>query len=303
LITLAAVTAFSYSGTWSFSIGAWAGWLCLAIPIGLTILVTRSHSRNKEAAEARSDWKLESDLQQEIARSKPSQWAPNWAAPKLPASIIASIWTDRFVANSTQQGVEMRRLASTLGMMTWNFRRAAPYIVAAAFLSLRDAGFIRLSMEPRGILLDSFKRVRVEPTDLAVSRFDLPTVEGGLLLASLAFSDKRFGKSTEPAAYSVVREWIHSTQSHPSRWVVEVAVQQGRELELYEPMVDKRGRFRKLFGGGPKPVYSMQHLAACENQVVACVARWREFGANEPELQQRLITEVAFGIQGRQATG
>jgi hypothetical protein len=302
LITLAAAPAITYSANWSFSIGAWAGWLCLAVPIGLIILVMRSHSKTKEAAEARSDLKLESDLQQEISRSKASQWAPNWTAPKLPASIIASIWTDRFVANSTQQAVEMRRYASTLRMMTWNFSRAAPYIVAAAFLSLRDAGFIRLSMEPRGMVLDSFKRVRVEPTELAVSRVDLPTVEGGLLLASLAFSHKRFGKSTEPAAYSVVGEWINTTQNHPSGWVVEVAVQQGRQLDLYEPIVDKRGRFRKLFGGGPKPVYSMQHLAACENQVAACVARWREFGANEPELQQRLITEVAFGIQGRQAT-
>ncbi len=297
MITLAAVPAFTYSGTWSFSIGAWAGWLCLALPVGLIMLVTVSHSRSKQAAQERSELKLESDLQQEISRSKATPWAPNWAAPKLPASIIASIWTDRFVVD------EMRRYVSVLGMMTWNFRRAAPYIVAAAFLSLRDAGFIRLSMEPRSMVLDSFRRVRVEPTDLAVSRFDLPAVEGGLLSASLAFSNKRFGRSTEPAAYSVVREWIHTTQNHPSRWVIDVAVQQGRELELYEPMVDKRGRFRKLLGRGPKPVYSMQHLAACENQVVACVARWREFGSNEPELQQRLVTEVAFGIHGRQATG
>lgn len=68
-----------------------------------------------------------------------------------------------------------------------------------------------MSIEPRGIFFESFQRVRIEPTDLVLSRSDLPAVEGGLLLASLAFSDKRCGKSTEPSAYSVVREWIHVT--------------------------------------------------------------------------------------------
>jgi hypothetical protein len=64
LISLTAGPAFSYSSTWSFSIGAWAGWLCLALTVGLIILVTTTHSRNKGAAEARSGFKLESDLQQ-----------------------------------------------------------------------------------------------------------------------------------------------------------------------------------------------------------------------------------------------
>jgi len=303
LINLTAVRAFSYSGSWSFSIGAWAGWLCLLLPVGLIILVTSTRSRNKGAAEARAGFKFESDLQQEISRSKASQSVSSWAPPRLPASVIASIWTDRFIASSTQQSVETRRYASMLAMTSWNFNREAPYIVAAAFLSLRDAGLIRISMEPRGKFFDPFHQVRVEPTDLALSRSDLPAIEGGLLSASLAFSIKRFGKSTEPAAHSVVREWIHQTQNRPSRWVVKVAIQQGRKLGLYEPIVDKRGGIRKLFGGGPKPVYSIQHLAACDDQVVACVERWREFGANEPELQQRLISEVAFGIQGRQSTG
>src|SRR5712692_3911475 len=74
--------------------------------------------------------------------------------------------------------------------------------------------------------MDSLQRVLIEPTDLARSTSDLPPVEGGLLSASLAFSDKRFGKTTEPAANAVVREWIHRTQNQPWRWVVEIAVQQ-----------------------------------------------------------------------------
>lgn len=136
LISLTAVPAFSYSSTWTFSIGAWAAWLCLALPVGLIILVTSTHSRNKGAAEARSGFKLESDLQHEISRSKTSQWASSRAAPRLPTSVMAPIWTDRFVANSMQDFAETRRYASMLGRTTWNFNRAAPYIVAAAFLSL-----------------------------------------------------------------------------------------------------------------------------------------------------------------------
>jgi len=91
LISLTAVPAFSYSSTWSFSIGAWAGWLCLALPVGLIILVIATHSRNKGAAEARSSFRLETDLQQEISRSKASQWTSTWEAPRLPASVMGSI--------------------------------------------------------------------------------------------------------------------------------------------------------------------------------------------------------------------
>jgi len=294
LISLAAVPGFRYSGTWSFSLN-WVGWLCLALPAALVILITLTHSRNRAAAETRTGLELESDLQQEVARCGSSDYAPSWEAPMLPASIIASIWTGRFIA-TTQQSVETRRFASTLGVMSWNFNRAALYITSVAFMSLRDAGLIRISM-------DSLQRVLIEPTDLARSTSDLPPVEGGLLSASLAFSDKRFGKTTEPAANAVVREWIHRTQNQPWRWVVEIAVQQGRELGLYEPVVDDRGGFQKMFGGSPQPVYAIPHLAACENQVVACVSRWQEFGVNEPELQQRLIAEVAFGTYARQASG
>ena len=290
----------NYSGSWTFSLN-WLGWYCLGLPVALILLFVLTNSRNRKAAETRSASKLETDLQQEISRSAASEHSLSWTAPRLPASIIASIWTHRFFANTTQQFAETRRYATTLAAVTWNFNKAAPYIVAAAFMSLRDAGLIRMSMEPRGKVLDSFQRVRIEPTDLARSSSNLSAIEGGLLYASLAFAEKRFGRSTDPPAFSVVREWIHKTQNRPSRWVVEVAVQQGRELGLYEPVVDKRSSFRKLFGGGPKPVYSIPHLAACEDQAVSCVSRWREFGASEPELQQRLITEVAFGIDARQS--
>jgi hypothetical protein len=296
---LADLLDISSSGSWDFSLN-WVGWYCLFLPVALIVLFTMTHSRNRTAYELRSASKLETDLQQEISRSMASGFPSSWVAPRLPASVIASIWTHRFFASTTQQFAETRRFASTMATMTWNFNRAAPYIVGAAFLSLRDAGLIRMSMAPRG-KLDTFQRVRIEPTDLARSSSNLPAIEGGLLSTSLAFSEKRFGKSTEPAAYSVMREWIHKTQNRPSRWVVEVAVTEGRELGLYEPVNDPRSGFRKLFGGGPRPVYSIQHLAACEDQAVACVARWREFGASEPELQQRLITEVGFGIQARQA--
>ena len=289
----------NYSGSWTFSLN-WLGWFCLALPIALILLVVLTHFSNRTAAETRSGSKLDSDLQQEIARSKASGFGSSWAAPRLPASVIASIWTHRFVASSTNEFVESRRYASTLAM-NWNYHRAAPYIAAVAFMSLRDAGLIRLSMGPRGKVLDSFQRVRIEPTDLARSSADLPAIEGGLLWATLAFAEKWIGKTTEPAAYSVVLEWIHKTQNRPYAWVVEVAAKEGQVLGLYEPMVDNRGGLRKLFGGGPRPAYSIPHLAACEDQAVACVSRWREFGGSEPELQQRLLTEVGFGINARQA--
>jgi hypothetical protein len=92
---------------------------------------------------------------------------------------------------------------------------------------------------------------------------------------------------------------MHESQDHPYEWVVGVAVQQGQELGLYQPINKKRTRFGRQVDG--KPVYSLEHLAACEDQVVAGAARWQEFAASEPELEKRLITEVSFAIHGRQA--
>ena len=292
---------YSGSWTWSFSLN-WLGWFCLAFPFAMILLVVLTHSANRTAAETRSGSKLESDLQQEIERSRASGFVSSWAAPNLPASVIASIWTHRFIASSTDKFVESRRYASTLAM-NWNYNRAAPYIAAVAFMSLRDAGLIGISLQPRGRGLDSFQRVRIEPTELAHSSSGLPPIEGGLLAASLAFAEKWIAKTTGPSAYSVVRDWIRKTQNRPYKWVVEAAIKEGQALGLYEPVVDTRSGFRKLFGGAPKPAYYIQHLAACEDQVVACVSRWRDFGANEPELQQRLLAEVGFGINARQARG
>jgi hypothetical protein len=128
----------------------------------------------------------------------------------------------------------------------------------------------------------------------------MPAVEGGLLLAVLDLAHKRFRKDTQPSAHSVVTEWIHLNQANPSKWVAEAAVQQGRELGLYEPAVKIRAWNRRMVDD--KPVYSLEHLAACDDQAVACAARWHEFEAEEPEMG-RLVTEVAFAIESRRQRG
>lgn len=296
LVVLVVIPAVTYSASWNVSIGPWAGWLCLALPVALIVLVTVNRSKNRQAAEASSDLKFEGDLQGEIASSRANQLPSTWTAPKLPSSVVASIWTDRFINRST----ETQRHESMLRMMTRGYVREAPYVVAVALLSLRDAGLIRMSVEPRGMVFNSFHRVSMERTDLALSRFDLGAVESGLLLACLDLAHRRFRKTTQPAVYSVVKEWIHQTQDHPFQWVVGVAVQQGRDLGLYEPVIKKRAWYGKMVDD--KPVYSLEHLAACDDQAVACAARWQDFAASDSELQQTLLSEVAFGIQGRQSS-
>jgi hypothetical protein len=300
LVVLAVIPAVTYSASWNVSIGPWAGWLCLALPLALIVLVTVNRSKNRQAAEASSDLKFEGDLQGEIASSRANQLPSTWTAPKLPSSVVASIWTDRFINRSTQSLAETQRYESMLRMMTRGYVREAPYVVEVTLLSLRDAGLIRMSVEPRGMVFNSFHRVSMERTDLALSRFDLGAVESGLLLACLDLAHRRFRKTTQPAVYSVVKEWIHQTQDHPFQWVVGVAVQQGRDLGLYEPVIKMRAWYGKMVDD--KPVYSLEHLAACDDQAVACAARWQEFAASDSELQQTLLTEVAFGIQGRQSS-
>src|ERR1700687_5392774 len=73
-----------------------------AVLVALIVVVLVVHSSNKRGAEAASDLKFEGDLQREISRSKTGQPATTWTAPKLPASVIAAIWTHRFVGHSTQ---------------------------------------------------------------------------------------------------------------------------------------------------------------------------------------------------------
>jgi hypothetical protein len=279
------------NSSWSFD----TVWLFPAVLV-FAIVITWVRSSNTTAVDTIGDLKLESDLQREIARTTDSQWAPTWTAPKLPSSVIASIWTNRFVNRSTQPPSKIQRYASTLRSMTGDYGRAAPYIIGAALLSLRDAGLINISVDPRGKVLDSFHRVRVERTDMALPTVDMPAVEGGLLLAVLDLAHKRFRKEDQPAASSVVTEWIHQNQSNPSKWVAEVALQQGRELGLYEPVIKKRAWYGKMVDD--KPVYWVEHLAACDDQAVACAARWHDFEAAEQEVG-RLVTEVAFAVESR----
>jgi hypothetical protein len=272
----------------------------LGFPIGFMVVLTAGilfvlfvHSSNKRAAEAGSDLKFESDLQREIARPKTSQSATTWTAPRLPASVIAAIWTHRFIGHPTQPPSETQRYESSLQRMTWSYGREAPYIVANAFLSLRDKGLIGMSLEPRGKFLDSFQRVRVERTEQPLPSVEMPAVEGGLLLACMDLAHKRFLKSDQPSAYAVVREWMGG-QNNPYKWVLDSATYQGRQLGLYEPTIKKREKH---------PVFSMEHLAACEDQVIASVNRWEQFGVTETDLQQRLITECSFGIAGTGSSG
>jgi hypothetical protein len=177
--------------------------------------------------------------------------------------------------------------------MTWSYGREAPYIVANAFLSLRDAGLIGMSLKPRGKFLDSVHRVRLERTEQPLPSVEMPAVEGGLLLACMDLAHKRFLKSDQPSAYAVVREWMGG-QGNPYKWVLDSATYQGRQLGLYEPTTKKSEKH---------PVFSIEHLAACEDQVMACVNRWEEFGVTDPELQQRMITECSYGIAGTGSSG
>jgi hypothetical protein len=261
-----------------------------AILVAVVVFFLSAHSGGKRIAEASADLKFESDLQEAISPYKAGQTAPNWTPPKLPSSVIASIYAHRFIGRPTSSPTKTQRYGSGLKRLTWDFAREAPYIVATALLSLRDAGLLGISLEPRGRFLDSFERVRVERTDQALPTIQMPAVEGGLLLACLDLAHKRFLKSTEPSAYALIREWI-GMQDHPYKWVLDTATYQGRQLGLYEPVIEK--------SGAKHPVFSMEHLAACEDQVVACVARWEEFGVSDPELQQTLITEVSFGMESR----
>lgn len=206
---------------------------------------------------------------------------------------MAGIWTYRLGSTKSVYGPG-RDPGAMARTMDWNFRRDTPFIVAAALLSLRDAGLIRMFVKPSWNALD---RVRIERTEVAASFPELPLVEGGLLMACEDLARKRFGKTSSPGAGALVREFTRSVGDDPSKWVAGLAVHNGRTLGLYAPEV-KRGGFSKAFRKD-RPVYVLERLAACEDQAVAFASRWQEFATAEPELEQRLIAEVTFAVQSR----
>jgi len=255
----------------------------------LVVMIQLLHSSTRTAAEGRADLELERGLLREIARLKADPSSLAWPAPKLPYSVIASIWTGRLAAVPTPPGAR-RSPNRSLTWATWKYRREAPYIVAAAFLSLRDQGLIRMLFEPDGTVTKSLNRVWIERTDLSARSSQMPLVEGGLLMACEAVAKKRPGESGVPSVTLVITRFIRDSQADVFKWLVGIARSQAEELGLYQASS----------GRSAKPAYWLEHLAACDDQVTACVSRWREFSAQEPELAGELLIESELGIRTRQ---
>jgi hypothetical protein len=297
---LTVIPVIDYTGSWNISLD-WFGWLCLAVPVVFVVLLISRRSKNRKDREVASDLKFEGDLNQAIASLKASPQASTWNPPILPSSLIASIWTDRFTMDSKGPPSDTQRYGSTLKAVTWDYRREAPLIVAVALLSLRDAGLIRMAIQPRGKHLQSFQRITIERTEVSLSNAELPHIEGGLLLACLDLAHTRFRKVTQPSVFRVVAAWIGGSLAHPFKWVVDVAAQDARKMGLYQPVTKKRAWYGRMVPDSP--VYALEHLAACDGQATVCAARWQQFGADEPDLQQTLLTEAAFAISGATTSG
>jgi hypothetical protein len=279
------------NGTWSFDFGWLMGPLCgcpLVLLVGFAFFLMRRHSRNREVTAARSGSLLESDLQPVIARMKSGESTPGWTPPKLPYSVMACIWTHRLIDSSSESVYGSgRNYVSTLRVTNWQYRDDSVYIIVAALLSLRDAGLITIQAKETNRFM-ALSAIRIARTDAAVNFPELPLVEGGLLMACEDLATRRFFKTTAPSTQRVLRHFVRDGSSNHYQWVAELAAQQACQLDLCEPAPG---------GRRAKRVYSLEHLAACDEQVVAFVARWREFATNEPDIQQRLFTETAFSLR------
>jgi hypothetical protein len=83
--------------------------------------------------------------------------------------------------------------------------------------------------------------------------------------------------------------------------VVDVAAQDARKMGLCQPVTMKRAWYGRMVPD--RPVYILEHLAACDGQATVCAMRWQRFAAAEPDLQQTLLTEAAFAISGATTSG
>ncbi len=261
--------------------------------MALLVILLQLRSSSRVAAERRADLELESGVQRELARLRADPSAPVWPAPKLPYSVIASIWTGRLAAVPDPQVPGSARSHNrSIAFTTWGYHREGRYIITVAFLSLRDEGLINIFIEREGTVLKSLNRVWIKRTNLAAQFSQIPLVEGGLLMACEELAKKRFGKSDTPRVSAVIRQFIGSGQNNAFSWVAGVARLQAGQLGLCQPSS----------GRSVKPVYWIEHLASCDGQVAACVSRWRDFSAQEPELKQQLLVEAEFWIRARQTS-
>lgn len=249
--------------------------------------LTRPGSR--AAARVQAGRQFESALVAAVAQLGSRTSAPSWAAPRLPYSVMACVWSHRLGGSEAHSVYGANRdYVATLRAVNWQYRPDSPYIIAAALLSLRDAGLITISVDAHSNAFNALSAVRVERTGLAVTFADLALVEGGLLMACEDLARKRFFKTTAPGIHQLVREFVKVGSNDSYKWVAGLALHQARDLGLFEPAAPK---------GGGKPSYWLEHLALCDEQVVAFARRWTEFATKEPEIEQRLLTEAAFALR------
>jgi hypothetical protein len=256
-----------------------AFFLLIALVIVGVILV---HNGSRRASEARASAQLENAIQQEIARIRPTGSPPAWMPPHVPWSVIAGIWTHRLVSAAAPSVYEGgHNPVASLNRFTWTARNEPPYIVSAALFSLRESRLITITLAPPEAFTNQWNRLLLERTDVQLSAGEAGLVESGLLGAFDALAQKRFGRTTMPSVLEIVHEFIDGS-TEPFKQVVTLVKQQGYQLGLYAASA-----------------YSIPHLAACEDQVADFVSRWASFAKDEPEIQQRLLTESTLGIRSR----
>lgn len=284
----------NYSGTWNIDLG-WLAWIFSSLPLAIVVALVAfvlTRPANRQAAAARSGSQLEIALTQAVAQLKSSGSAPIWTPPLLPYSVMACVWTQRLIGRAGESVYGANRdYTSSLRLFNWQYRADTPYIIAAALLSLRDSGLITISLRQTSPF-NALSALHFERTDVAVPSGDPPLVEAGLLTACEDLALNGFFKTTTPGTQRLVREFVKHGSGNSFKWVFRLAVHQARQLGLCEPSRKPRD---------DKPAYSLEHLAACDEQVVAFAARWREFATNEPEIQQRLLTEAAFALRSGSA--
>jgi hypothetical protein len=240
------------------------------------------HNSSRRASEARAAVQLENAIQQEIARLRATGSPPAWTPPHLPWSVIAGIWTHRLVSSAAPSVYEGgHNPIASLNRFSWTARNEPPYIVSAALLSLRESRLISITLAPQDAFTNSLNRLVLERTDVYMSASEAGLVEGGLLGAFHALAQKRFGRTTMPTVFQIVHEFIDGS-TEPFKQVVTLVKQEAYQLGLYDASA-----------------YAIPHLAACEDQVAGFVSRWASFAKDEPEIQQRLLTESTLGIRSR----
>ncbi|HWG74063.1 MAG TPA: hypothetical protein VG184_08410 [Acidimicrobiales bacterium] len=218
--------------------------------------------------------------------------------------VLVLLWPDSFGVRLLQASAGVVGLGRQLlqeDLMTLpgrpgrvHTKAVAAHIFAVVLFNLHNLGLIALKSESKKIFF-------VKKTQVVATRSGDDDETRGLSAAALA--QFREGDSSL-AVRDIVRRWFGNSTPIPSLDVVGATERAAAGLGLYRKVTGRSTatraakRVAQATTGGSFVYEPLAELVASTEHVASRMAtRWRQFGSDDPELEERLLKDVERAIE------